>query len=559
MPPKPTGTSGVPPAAHSFQQRRQERMRGTGTSTVTQSSQNFRFQIPSLPFKAATNPSGVSANAKGSGESGQHDAYAFSGSTAGPVPSAASGSPRRIVLGRAGSQGASQSQQQPPRSAMKGGRASVGAATTPIKGGGNRYIRTASGKRRAIEDDENMEEDADDAEAERFEDETPEDYLDASMDLSRTGEKSVSFQRAPPARYDRSASTASSAGHTRSGRTLKQTALLQYDSPITAAARRSEERRKQTGRQPDPPPQRSSMSASTARAQEKEKAKERMREKGKEEEKKKARRQRELAKRMEEERTRAKKAAAAITARGRKRKRASVRNVDRSGENGDDDDSGPEYQVEFDDGDEGSDNAVPDMTLQEDVIIGNRVTKDARRTNGLMAKMMRKRLRRAIRLSLQADEEDDMRGDGDDTSPAATTAPGKLRRRRGSASADKLTDADVIWSIVDAELKAASLAQASSLAASTLKELRSIVRTLFEGLSIKASERRELIAQLDRARSRKKRLRKEVFETRQGVLRNEEEIARIRKETADQAQKAQVAAESLAFFDKLKNAARLWS
>ena len=395
----------------------------------------------------------------------------------------------------------SYSAQQPPRSAMKGARASTSAR--PSLPASNQS-RTSLGKRRATQEEE------DDAEADRIEDES---VVDLSVDPLLPDS---SFADRSPMRADKSVSFKQLPANSSSRKSLKdtsnrkQTNITQFSTgkrsgpvPPSAASRsQDDEPRRKKSRQsspPRPPPK----------------------------DTEKARKRREAEKQRDKERAEAKRAAAAINERSKKRRRAVG---DEDGDE-DEDDGDPEYEVEFEDDDEDG-GAGPDTTLQEEVIIGARMAKDTRRINGQTAKLMRKRLRRAIRLAL-AEDPDNVLDDADESGGAPA-------RKRRSTGADKLTDADVIWSVLDAELKAASTSQASSIASSTLRELRKIIRTLFEGLSVKASERRELISQLERARSRKKRIRREVFEARRIVLENEEEINRIKEESVDSANRAKV-------------------
>ncbi len=442
------------------------------------------------------------------------DPYVFSGST---VAGGASGSTARTPSGQRKSSLGPAS--QAPRSALKGGRARAAAD----------YAEADRFEDEPVVEVEMEMGDVtppDDYDVPDYDDEPPAPYDNRAEPLfrrpsaaaaARAADRSVTFTQ--PARSSASSSVKgkgkapASASTSKQGRQSTLTNLVGATrSPLSSAAVRNEQRRKSTNRQASPP--RAASSSKSAASREKQKEKER--------------RAREAQKARDKERAEAKRAAQEINERNRKRKRG------RAGDDDEEDDEEEEYEVEFEDEDgEGG----PDVTMQEDVIVGNRVAKDARRTNGQTAKLMRKRLRRAIRLALEDDPEDVQTDDvaGDSSSHIL-----KKRKISRGGTAQKLTDADVIWSVVDAELKTASQSQASNIASSTLKELRKIVRTLFEGLSIKASERRELIAQLERARRRKKHLRKEVFDTRRLVLKNEEEIERIRRQGRESVQKAQV-------------------
>ena len=366
-----------------------------------------------------------------------------------------------------------------------------------------------------------MDEESEEALAEQFENEVPPDDSFRSEGMGGSpsgGEKSVSFRRPPESSStatQRSAggskpTAASTSSSTTAKKSQQQSTLFRYTrvgetpqtkrtSPLPPAA------------VPAPPSARKSAARhSSVTAREKEARK----------------RAREAERERERQRKEAKKAAAEVKDRNKKRKRDTR-------DDGDfEDDEEDEYEVEFDDEDG---DAGPDVTMQENVVIGNRISKGLQKANGMMAKFMRRRVRHAIRLALEDDPEE-----ADAALEGSANAPASAGGRRSRSAGDEVTDADVIWSLLDSELKAASTSSASTIASSTLRELRKIVRTLFEGLSIKASERRELIAQLDRARHRKKRIRKEVYQARQEVLQNQEAMERIRQTENDNANKIKV-------------------
>lgn len=134
---------------------------------------------------------------------------------------------------------------------------------------------------------------------------------------------------------------------------------------------------------------------------------------------------------------------------------------------------------------------------------------------------MQKRLRRALTLVFSASEAPD---DADESG-----APPSKKRK----SVKYLNDVDIIWSVVDEELRSAIEEQPAKAPFLALKALRKSVRTNFLNLSEKTDNRTTLISQLLRARKQKRQLRKEVFAKRSELTKSTIEASERQKEMKD--------------------------
>lgn len=132
---------------------------------------------------------------------------------------------------------------------------------------------------------------------------------------------------------------------------------------------------------------------------------------------------------------------------------------------------------------------------------------------------MQKRLKRALSLVFSASE------DPDD--------PDSSRSTKKRKSAKYLNDVDIIWSIVDEELRSAIEEQPAKAPFLALKALRKSVRSNFLNLSEKTDNRTTLISQLMRARKQKRMLRKEVFAKRSELAKVNVEAKERQKEMDD--------------------------
>lgn len=159
---------------------------------------------------------------------------------------------------------------------------------------------------------------------------------------------------------------------------------------------------------------------------------------------------------------------------------------------------------------------------------------------------MQKRLKRALSLVFSASE------DADD--PDAS-----LRTTKKRKSGKYLNDVDIIWSIVDDELRSAIEEQPAKAPFLALKSLRKSVRSNFLNLSEKTDNRTTLISQLIRARRQKRLLRKEVFAKRSELAKLTLEAKERQKEMDDWAKEVAEVRRVNAFLLNLRHQATAWT
>lgn len=133
---------------------------------------------------------------------------------------------------------------------------------------------------------------------------------------------------------------------------------------------------------------------------------------------------------------------------------------------------------------------------------------------------LQKRLKRALTLVYSATDADE----GDEAG-----APSAKKRKSGKY----LNDVDIIWSVVDEELRNAIEEQPAKAPFLALKALRKSVRSNFLNLSEKTDSRTTLISQLVRARKQKRQLRKEVFACRSELAKSTAEAGERTREMND--------------------------
>ncbi|PWN52404.1 hypothetical protein IE53DRAFT_385158 [Violaceomyces palustris] len=174
----------------------------------------------------------------------------------------------------------------------------------------------------------------------------------------------------------------------------------------------------------------------------------------------------------------------------------------------------PVYEEEEDD-DEG------DVTLQESRIQAgggggpvSGVSAASWNQRGKGQKEFKKRLNKALSLVFCNEENFEQ---GGESGYDFETSTRKKRMRM-------LNDADVIWSVLDEELKVATESQAAQASKNALKAIRKSTRSTFSNLSFMTDQRTELIGQLIKSRKRKKELRRQVYQARMRV------VERVRKE-----------------------------
>ena len=122
-----------------------------------------------------------------------------------------------------------------------------------------------------------------------------------------------------------------------------------------------------------------------------------------------------------------------------------------------------------------------------------------------------------------------------------------------------LNDADVIWSVVDEELRTTTASQPVKRVAAALKAVRTAVKDEFTRISAHADERTHLLTTLVRARRLKKALRREVYETRTEVVRSETIEAERRRELETWRKHSNQVREVQGFLEKLRTQAQAWT
>lgn len=152
---------------------------------------------------------------------------------------------------------------------------------------------------------------------------------------------------------------------------------------------------------------------------------------------------------------------------------------------------------------------------------------------GRVGRAFRKRLRAATRLL--ASESEDEEG-------AMAAAEAGLHPGRRRSMAERLTDADVLWALVDGQLKDAVQSAPTNGMAISLRAIRSLIREQFKLLSAKATRRRQMIAHFDRSRAYQRQLRQDVFARRRIVLdlRREIEALKLQRNKERQAHQVRV-------------------
>lgn len=160
---------------------------------------------------------------------------------------------------------------------------------------------------------------------------------------------------------------------------------------------------------------------------------------------------------------------------------------------------------------------------------------------------MQKRLKRALSLVFSASEVPDHADD-------SSARPSKKRK-----SAKYLNDVDIIWSIVDEELRSAIEEQPAKAPFLALKALRKSVRSNFLNLSEKTDNRTTLISQLLRARKQKRLLRKDVFAKRSELAKLTVEASEREKEMQDWSREVKDVRKANAFLLNLRHQAAAWT
>lgn len=160
---------------------------------------------------------------------------------------------------------------------------------------------------------------------------------------------------------------------------------------------------------------------------------------------------------------------------------------------------------------------------------------------------MQKRLKRALTLVFSAS---DVPNDADDSG----ARPAKKRK-----SAKYLNDVDIIWSVVDEELRSAIEEQPAKAPFLALKALRKSVRANFLNLSEKTDTRTTLISQLLRARKQKRQLRRDVFAARTELAKVSVEASERQKEMNDWSTEVKDVRRVNAFLLNLRHQAAAWT
>ncbi|SPO27563.1 uncharacterized protein UTRI_04405_B [Ustilago trichophora] len=168
-------------------------------------------------------------------------------------------------------------------------------------------------------------------------------------------------------------------------------------------------------------------------------------------------------------------------------------------------------------------------------------------------KEMQKRLKRALTLVFSASSSDPSDAADDDDDESSRPATKKKRK-----SAKYLNDVDIIWSVVDEELRSAIEEQPAKAPFLALKTLRKSVRSNFLNLSEKTDSRTTLISQLLRARRQKRQLRSQVFAKRSELNKVSVEAKEREKEMQDWNNEVQDVTRVNGFLHSLRNHATAW-
>ncbi|SNX86103.1 uncharacterized protein MEPE_04812 [Melanopsichium pennsylvanicum] len=159
------------------------------------------------------------------------------------------------------------------------------------------------------------------------------------------------------------------------------------------------------------------------------------------------------------------------------------------------------------------------------------------------AKEMQRRLKRALSLVFSPSDQD-----------GADVLTTKKRK-----SARYLNDVDIIWSLVDEELRLAIEEQPAKAPFLALKSLRKSVRANFLNLSEKTDNRTTLISQLIRVRKQKRALRQQVFKTRTELGRASNERGEREKELIGWEKEVKNVTRVNSFLDNLSVQAQAWT
>ncbi|SPO32661.1 uncharacterized protein UTRI_04405 [Ustilago trichophora] len=170
-------------------------------------------------------------------------------------------------------------------------------------------------------------------------------------------------------------------------------------------------------------------------------------------------------------------------------------------------------------------------------------------------KEMQKRLKRALTLVFSASSSDpsDAADDDDDDDSS------RLAARKKRKSAKYLNDVDIIWSIVDEELRSAIEEQPAKAPFLALKTLRKSIRSNFLNLSEKTDSRTTLISQLLRARRQKRQLRSQVFAKRSELNKVSVEAKEREKEMHDWSNEVKDVTRVNGFLHSLRDHATAWT
>uniref|UniRef100_V5F2J3 Uncharacterized protein n=1 Tax=Kalmanozyma brasiliensis (strain GHG001) TaxID=1365824 RepID=V5F2J3_KALBG len=185
-------------------------------------------------------------------------------------------------------------------------------------------------------------------------------------------------------------------------------------------------------------------------------------------------------------------------------------------------------------------------TEQDDETVMDRTILERQRgaTSAARTRETQKRLKRALSLVFSEADPDD---------------PDSSQPSKKSKSAKYLNDVDIIWSIVDEELRSAIEEQPAKAPFLALKALRKSVRSNFLNLSEKTDNRTTLISQVVRARKQKRLLRKEVFAKRSELAKVTVEAGEREKEMKEWKSEVGDVRRVNAFLVNLRHQAAAWT
>lgn len=139
-----------------------------------------------------------------------------------------------------------------------------------------------------------------------------------------------------------------------------------------------------------------------------------------------------------------------------------------------------------------------------------------------------------------------------------------LGNEAGASRAEKVNDADVLWSVLEHELLLSTKTlnrrnqNYDSTILDTIQHLTKLLLYRFTHLSQQSAERSKLIHHLNQARRRNLQIRKEVFKKRSQVLEVKRTLKMLERQEVNRKQMERQEQQSINFLLKLKQASKEW-